>query len=474
MFLFISHHLEDDVHSLYSLSNGIIFLVLLSVTALVAIASPVLKRKNVTLPLEAWTPYTLDSNVLFSVTYVFQCIALVMTACTSASVEGLVLTFVLQTCAQLELLFHRLELIPYLLKDYKMHSEFWIDESNLITDCIKNHMHIYMIGDRLNNVFGLVIFTQFFSSMISLCAVVYELSCLSLSNSTFWLMLSCMSSVIMQTFLYCFYGEKIIQKSTEVSYAIQQMDWTVLTNRGRKNLLIMMIRASQPIELRGSSMVVMSFKTFVEITKSAYSAYNLLSATLTEFVSPKIVVLMSKSKPIQCQSSNIFIDYMPIIVEESTAVADAVHQMNWILLTNRSKKDLLIIMTRAISPIKLTVSAVAVMSIKTFVKLSRLDSQNPTYWIMVASVGSSLTQTFLYCLYGEILIQKSTAVSNAIYEINWISFSHKTKKALTVMMLRTSKPISLSGASVVVMSIKTFMNIIKSAYSAYNLLGSTK
>ncbi|XP_043465772.1 odorant receptor 85b-like [Leptopilina heterotoma] len=194
-------------------TNGIFFLVLFGVSALVvSISSALLKRKNVTLPIEAWTPYALDSNVLFRVTYGFQSIALVMAAFTSASVEGLVLTFILQTCAQLELLFHRLQLIPHLLKDYKLHSDLWIHESNLITDCIKHHMHIYTIGNRLNNVFGFVIFTQFFSSMISLCAVVYELSSLSISNSIIWSILFCLSCVIMQTFLYCFYGEKIIQK----------------------------------------------------------------------------------------------------------------------------------------------------------------------------------------------------------------------------------------------------------------------
>ncbi|XP_043465776.1 uncharacterized protein LOC122500755 [Leptopilina heterotoma] len=61
--------------------------------------------------------------------------------------------------------------------------------------------------------------------------------------------MSSMGSVLMQTFLYCYCGQKIIEKSTEVMFAIQNMQWTVLTKRGRKDLLIMMIRASRPIEL---------------------------------------------------------------------------------------------------------------------------------------------------------------------------------------------------------------------------------
>ncbi|XP_051167812.1 odorant receptor 46a-like, partial [Leptopilina boulardi] len=263
-------------------SNTIIFLFLVNITAISIIIGPLIKKNNIVLPLQAWYPFNLNSKWIFCMTYLHQILGLFMAANTSASVEGLTLTFMLQICAQLEIIINRLHLLSNLPKLNNIIEAEWIiskRESRLISKCVKHHIHMYSLGQKLNEIFGLVIFVQFFTSMISLCATIYQLSRLNSQNPTYWIMVTSVSSVIMQIFLYCFYGQRISEKSTAVADAVYLTNWIALTNRTKKDLILMMIRATKPIQLSGSSAIVMSIKTFVKIIKSAYSAYNLLAST---------------------------------------------------------------------------------------------------------------------------------------------------------------------------------------------------
>lgn len=68
------------------------------------------------------------------------------------------------------------------------------------------------MGKDLNNLFSGVIFVHFFASVVSLCVIIYQLSRLGTKNPTYWIMISSVGTILTQTFLYCYYGEKIIEK----------------------------------------------------------------------------------------------------------------------------------------------------------------------------------------------------------------------------------------------------------------------
>lgn len=75
-----------------------------------------------------------------------------------------------------------------------------------------NNVKFYSLGTMLNDLFGLVIFVQFFASIISICVITYQLTRLNAQNPTYWMMVASVGSSLTQTFLYCLYGEKLIQK----------------------------------------------------------------------------------------------------------------------------------------------------------------------------------------------------------------------------------------------------------------------
>ena len=51
------------------------------------------------------------------------------------------------------------------------------------------------------------------------------------------------------------------------------------------------------------------------------------------------------------------------------------------------------------------------------------------------------------------------ALTDAAYHVNWTPLTNSSKKALIMIMMRTNRPILLSGSSVIIMSIETFMKV---------------
>ncbi|XP_033220927.1 putative odorant receptor 92a [Belonocnema kinseyi] len=204
-----------------------------------------------------------------------------MAACVTASVESLATVIMLHICAQLEIIVHRLKSLPLLQEKNDSESIKYERESELIKDCVNHHIHTYMLGEKLNESFGPIIFVQSISSMIALGAVIYPMSKLSTSvyDLSTWRLILTFLSALGQIFLYCFYGDKITEKSMAIAGEVYQIDWIETTLKTKKNLTSIMVRAGKPIKLTGLSIIIMTIGTFFKIIKTAYSAYNVLKRT---------------------------------------------------------------------------------------------------------------------------------------------------------------------------------------------------
>ena len=64
----------------------------------------------------------------------------------------------------------------------------------------------------MNQLFGAVIFAQYFATIIKTCTIIFELSRLSVYDEHFWKFVSIFPTVIGQIFIYCYCGEKIMNK----------------------------------------------------------------------------------------------------------------------------------------------------------------------------------------------------------------------------------------------------------------------
>ncbi|GAB1863873.1 Odorant receptor [Camponotus japonicus] len=237
--------------------------------------------KTRSFPVYNWAPFELSSIYIFLPILIFQCVGLMLCANSSVAHETLISGMMIQICAQFEILCHRAHKLPALLMEAEKNSESDEDlaarEKTIIHDLIYHHLYIYKFAHTVNAAFTMMIFVQFSLISLVLCMSIYKLSTMtSLFTLDFAHTFSYLCSMLMQLFLYCWYGNEVTLKSIDVSTAIYEMDWTTLRVRVMKNLMIIMMRAGTPIKMSSGYIVILSTDSFMSILKISYSTYNFL------------------------------------------------------------------------------------------------------------------------------------------------------------------------------------------------------
>ncbi|KAM0725973.1 Odorant receptor Or2 [Formica fusca] len=240
--------------------------------------------KTRSLPVYKWAPFDLSSIYVFLPILIFQCVALVLCVNTSVAHETLISGMMIQACAQFEILCHRAHILPALMieaeKNSKSDEDLIAREKAIIRDLIYHHLYIYKFAHTINAVFTVMMFIQFSIISLVLCMSVYRLSTMtSLFTLEFAHIFSYLCSMLMQIFLYCWYGNEVTLKSIDVGTAIYEMDWTTLRVRVMKDLMIIMIRAGKPVKMSSGYLVTLSTESFMNILKVSYSSYNFLKGS---------------------------------------------------------------------------------------------------------------------------------------------------------------------------------------------------
>ncbi|XP_070156717.1 uncharacterized protein [Polyergus mexicanus] len=92
------------------------------------------------------------------------------------------------------------------------------------------------------------------------------------------------------------------------------------------------------------------------------------------------------------------------------------------------------------------------------------------YMQLIMYMGCMLSQIFLYCWYGNEVKLRSRQLVNNIFEMEWFELDNYTKQSLLMIMRRGTIPIELTSAYVISMNLDSFVNLLKTSYSAYNIL----
>ncbi|XP_053997916.1 uncharacterized protein LOC128886777 [Hylaeus anthracinus] len=86
----------------------------------------------------------------------------------------------------------------------------------------------------------------------------------------------------------------------------------------------------------------------------------------------------------------------------------------------------------------------------------------------------TIMQILYYCWYGNEVRVKSLEIPEMIIESNWTSLNNDDKKILLMIMRRARVPIEVSSAKLITMDLNSFKTIVKTSYSALNVLRNGK
>lgn len=73
-------------------------------------------------------------------------------------------------------------------------------------------------------------------------------------------------------------------------------------------------------------------------------------------------------------------------------------------------------------------------------------------------------QLYRYCVSGTNLSDYSVSVSDTIYEINWMVADTSIQKSFALMMQRAQRPIKLTAAKFVFLSLQTFTSVSRNVF----------
>ncbi|XP_011308177.1 odorant receptor 46a, isoform A-like [Fopius arisanus] len=143
------------------------------------------------LPYKAWIPHDYSTPAVYWCTYCQQLISVFVAANLNIGFDTIIFGSLMQICGQFNMLKCRLEMIidefdakqigsqsttnPALLRTYERYIE----------DCIKYHIAIFKISERINSIFNSIIFVQYSASSIIICVSVLLISHMPVSSPKF-------------------------------------------------------------------------------------------------------------------------------------------------------------------------------------------------------------------------------------------------------------------------------------------------
>nr|XP_012229841.1 PREDICTED: odorant receptor 4-like isoform X2 [Linepithema humile] len=231
------------------------------------------------LPCKMYVPYSITALLPYALTYLLQVVALIYGVLLNVSSDCLVHGLIIQTCGQIELLCHRLtKSFQFLQKNNEGNKEKKIDtiENFAIAECVRHHILVHNIMQRIQSLFVWTIAVLFFFSLVTLCTSIYQMSKKEVLSAEFFSFILYLSSIMFQVFLYCWYGNELDLKNKSISYAIYISNWMAISIKQRKKLLLVMIMSQKGriISFYGACALIVS--TFTWIMKTSYSAFQLL------------------------------------------------------------------------------------------------------------------------------------------------------------------------------------------------------
>ncbi|XP_063977347.1 uncharacterized protein LOC135162626 [Diachasmimorpha longicaudata] len=232
------------------------------------------------LPYKAWIPYDYSEPSVYWFTYYQQLLSVLFAAHLNIGFDTIFPGFMLQICAQFNILKCRLHRIVNHFDDVqclkgKSSDTLELYENHLI-DCIKYHRDIFELADKINSIFTSIIFVQYSASLIIICVSVLLISQMPVFSPKFFALFLYLSCMLLQIFMFCATGNEATVQCQGMINAISGTKWYFLRSHIQKYLVLMMVRTLRPVRFVSGYIMVLSLDSFCVLVKMSYSTYTVL------------------------------------------------------------------------------------------------------------------------------------------------------------------------------------------------------
>ncbi|KAF2887261.1 hypothetical protein ILUMI_18912 [Ignelater luminosus] len=222
---------------------------------------PILDNKTLPFPF----PYDLGKYTPFM--FGFQLIGAGYDAWNNSCIDTLCTSLMGIAAAQLDILCEKIihikeQIVPQ--GDSEISEETDKDTIEKLKQCVEHHLAIMLLVDYIEHIFTMGLFAQFIASVIVICNTLFHFVLISIS-SQFFMLADYLMILLVQLFIYCWYGNEIIFKSGQLGEACYMSNWELSGNEVRLYLFMIMERSKKPLRITTMKLSELSLTTFASV-----------------------------------------------------------------------------------------------------------------------------------------------------------------------------------------------------------------
>ena len=135
-----------------------------------------------------------------------------------------------------------------------------------ITSFIERHNKLLELCDKLQQIFEPIFLFNFVISSVIMCIVLYHFLFCATSLVLYTFDFFYLISIAVQIWLFCYFGQKLINSSTAIANGIYDQDWMDLDdNEFKKYVVLIILRAQRPMRLTAMGFADISLETFATV-----------------------------------------------------------------------------------------------------------------------------------------------------------------------------------------------------------------
>ncbi|CAG9823830.1 unnamed protein product [Phaedon cochleariae] len=362
-----------------------------------------------------WLPFDLPQNSLRYIIISIQIVAAEMAVIPAACVNFLI--------------WEAVEIISIHIHQLKQQFKKIIEETKFKTrpdglaSWVQNHNHILRLAEGLRNLVKTTMGFVYLLAAINLgCLESQMMKIQPICGVLYW------SGWTVALMLICHSGARLMEEIVSVGAAISESQWYITDGETKKDIVFILLRSQKPIYLEAAPIGILNYGLFV---------------MLKQHFKKIIEERKFKTRP--------------------DGLASWVQNHNHILRLAEGLRNL----------VKTTMGFVYLLAA---INLGCLESQmmkiQPICGVLYWSGWT--VALMLICHSGARLMEETVSVGAAISESKWYMADLETQRDITLILLRTQKPISLEAVPFGIVNNEFFIQVIRASFSFMSLLNQTR
>ncbi|XP_036145709.1 odorant receptor 49b [Monomorium pharaonis] len=207
-------------------------------------------------------------TILYFMISTMQLFMLMFIGTSNCGNDSLFLGIILHICGQIEVL--KVELFKYGMKSKNLSEDFSVLASR----------HCYLIehAELLTEVISFILLVQLLSNCLIISLIGFQLILALKANDAVMIIktITVLGSLLLQLFFYSFVGDYLKCQMEDVAESIYSCKWYSLQTKLMRNVVFVIMRSQQPVQLFAGKFLVVNLKTFMTILKSSLSYLSVL------------------------------------------------------------------------------------------------------------------------------------------------------------------------------------------------------